>query len=243
MSRALPYCVAAPVALLVSLVAAQAHALTPLLPSGPPTLGTGPTPSPSVAPSAPAETNADVRTGTAPEQHFGDAGTRALALSFDYGQANAGLPTQPLAFGVRPSLDAFVLPGLSFGATVGFDVASQPGYNGTIYTVGGGPRVGYALRLGDSFILWPKVFLSFDSGSVPTVSSPPGATSLAFNANGASLEDLRVGVHVPFALKLGAHTLFEVGPVLSRDLWRTVGGQQVAAVDLVQLRCGLVGWF
>ena len=78
MSRALPYCVAAPVALLVSLVAAQAHALTPLLPSGPPTLGTGPTPSPSVAPSAPAETNADVRTGTAPEQHFGDAGTRAL---------------------------------------------------------------------------------------------------------------------------------------------------------------------
>ena len=163
-------------------------------------------------------------------EHFGARGTRVLGLDFDTGVANSGLASRPLGLGVRPTLDTFVFEGFSVGASMGFEYARALGND--VYTVGGGPRVGYALRLGDRLAIWPKLFVSLDVGSVPLD-----------RQNSATLEDVRIGGHLPITIALGTNVLLEVGPVYSTDLFRSVGGNETARVDLLGLRTGIIGWF
>jgi hypothetical protein len=58
-----------------------------------------------------------------------------------------------------------------------------------------------------------------------------------------TLEDLRIGANLPLLFTLGGHTMFELGPVASTDVWRTVDGQAVAREDVLGMRAGIVGWF
>jgi len=167
---------------------------------------------------------------SAPLDPFGAKGTRALGLALDIGAANSGLPERPLGMGGRIALDSFVLDRLSVGGSFGFEYATV---DGSFYNVGGGPRVGYALRLGEKLALWPMATLIYDAGTVP----------LASATGTASLQDLRVGGYLPLILTLGGQVAFEMGPVASTDLWRSVGGQDAARMDLIGLRTGIVGWF
>jgi hypothetical protein len=160
---------------------------------------------------------------------FGRRGTRALGFAFDMGAANSGLPSRPLGMGGQVALDSFVLEGLSIGGEFGFHVASA---DGGFYDVGGGPRVGYALRLGDKLAIWPMTILDYQAGTVPG----PDSSS-------PSLQNLRIGASVPLVLTLGGQVAFELGPMASTDLWRQVGGQDAQRVDLIGMRTGLVGWF
>lgn len=167
---------------------------------------------------------------SAPFALFGAKGTRALGLALDIGAANSGLSERPLGMGARIALDSFVLEGLSVGGSFGFEYATA---DGSFYNVGGGPRAGYALRLGDKLALWPMAMLTYDAGTVP-VQAATGT---------ASLQDLRVGAYLPLVLTLGGQVAFELGPVASTDVWRSVGGQDAARMDLIGLRTGIVGWF
>jgi hypothetical protein len=170
-------------------------------------------------------------TGTgAPPAPLGVRGSRALGFAIDLGAANSGVATRPLGMGGRVSLDSFVVEGLSIGGQFGFEYATV---DGSFYNVGGGPRLGYALRLGDKLALWPMVLLTYDSGTVPQ----PGGSGAA------SLQDVRVGAHLPLVMTLGGQVAFELGPLASTDLWRSVDGQSAAHMDLIGLRTGLVGWF
>jgi hypothetical protein len=77
------------------------------------------------------------------------------------------------------------------------------------------------------------VLLTYDAGTVPV----PPATGVS------SLQDVRVGGQLPLIMTLGGQVAFELGPVASTDLWRSVGGQDAAHVGLIGLRTGIVGWF
>jgi hypothetical protein len=164
----------------------------------------------------------------APYSLFGTKGTRALGFALDIGAANSGLSSRPLGMGGQIALDSFVVQGLSVGGEFGFDVATV---DGGFYEVGGGPRVGYALRLGDKLALWPMVTMDYQAGTVPS------------GTGTVSLQNLRVGGSLPLVLTLGGQVAFELGPVASTDVWRSVAGQDAARMDLVGLRTGLVGWF
>jgi hypothetical protein len=167
---------------------------------------------------------------SAPPDPFGMPGSRALGFVVDIGAANSGLPSRPVGLGVRTTLDTFVLDRVSIGASFGFEYATV---YGSFYNLSGGPRLGYALRLGDKLALWPIVTLSYAAGTVPV---PPASGT-------SSLEDLRIGAELPMVLTLGGQVAFELGPVASTDLWRSVGGQDAARMDLIGLRTGLIGWF
>ncbi|HEY3817561.1 MAG TPA: hypothetical protein VGL81_10335 [Polyangiaceae bacterium] len=167
---------------------------------------------------------------SAPPTPFGAKGTRALGFVVDLGAANSGLASRPLGLGFRTTLDSFVVDHLSIGGQFGFEYADV---DGSFYNVGGGARLGYALPLGDKLALWPMVVLTYDAGTVPV----PPATGTS------SLQDVRAGAQLPLVMMLGGQVAFELGPVASTDLWRSVGGQDAAHVDLIGLRTGIVGWF
>jgi hypothetical protein len=145
--------------------------------------------------------------------------TEAPASS-DTSAAGSSAPSAP--FGAKGSR--------ALGGSFGFEYADV---DGSFYNVGGGPRLGYALRLGDKLALWPMVVLTYDAGTVPV----PPATGVS------SLQDVRVGAQLPLIMTLGGQVAFELGPVASTDLWRSVGGQDAAHVGLIGLRTGIVGWF
>jgi hypothetical protein len=185
---------------------------------------------PSAASETPASSDTAAAGSSAPPAPFGAKDSRALGLVVDLGAANSGLATHPLGVGIRTTLDSFVLDHVSIGGQFGFEYADT---YGSFYNVGGGPRVGYALRLGDKLALWPMVVLTYDAGTVPV--APSTGTS--------SLQDVRVGGQLPLILTLGGQVAFEMGPVASTDVWRSVGGQDAAHVGLIGLRTGIVGWF
>jgi hypothetical protein len=184
----------------------------------------------NVASEAPTSSDTSAAGKSAPSAPFGEKGTRALGLVVDIGAANSGLPSRPLGMGFRTTLDSFVVERLSIGGSFGFEYADV---DGSFYNVGGGPRVGYAVPLGDKLALWPMVTLSYDAGTVPV---PPASGT-------SSLQDVRVGGQLPLVLLLGGQVAFELGPVASTDVWRSVGGQDAAHVGLIGLRTGIVGWF
>jgi hypothetical protein len=186
--------------------------------------------SPSAVTEAPASSDTSAAGSSAPSAPFGAKGSRALGFVIDIGAANSGLATRPLGLGFRTTIDSFVLEHLSIGGSFGFEYADV---DGSFYNVGGGPRLGYALRLGDKLALWPMVLLTYDAGTVPV----PPATGVS------SLQDVRVGGQLPLIMTLGGQVAFELGPVASTDLWRSVGGQDAAHVGLIGLRTGIVGWF
>jgi len=178
----------------------------------------------------PASSDTSAAGKSAPPAPFGTKGTRALGLVVDVGAADSNLPSRPLGLGVRTTIDSFVLDHVSVGGSFGFEYADT---YGSFYNVGGGPRLGYALPLGDKLVLWPMVTLRYDAGTVPV---PPATGTW-------SLQDVRVGGELPLVMTLGGQVAFELGPVASTDLWRSVGGQDAAHVGLIGLRTGIVGWF
>jgi hypothetical protein len=179
---------------------------------------------------APASRDTAPAGNSAPYDLFGARGTRALGFTLDIGAANSGLAERPLGMGGRVALDSFVIDRLSVGGSFGFEYATV---DGSFYNVGGGPRVGYALRLGDKLAVWPMLMLSYDAGTVP----------VPVTSSTASLQDLRVGASLPLVLTLGGQVAFELGPVASTDVWRSVAGQDAPRMDLIGLRTGIVGWF
>lgn len=161
---------------------------------------------------------------------LGTKGTRALGLVADLGPANSGVATRPIGLGASLVLDNFVLDGLSIGGEFGFDYTSA---DGSFYDVGGGPRVGYAIPLGNQLAIWPTVVFAYETGTVPAVGSN----------DSMSLQDLRLGAQLPLVMTIGGQTAFELGPIASTDVWRSVAGQSAPTMNIVGLRAGLVGWF
>ena len=152
----------------------------------------------------PASSDTSAAGKSAPPAPFGTKGTRALGLVVDVGAADSNLPSRPLGLGVRTTIDSFVLDHVSVGGSFGFEYADT---YGSFYNVGGGPRLGYALPLGDKLVLWPMVTLRYDAGTVPV---PPATGTW-------SLQDVRVGGE-----------LFPAAEV-SLDAGASVGGGTVSA--------------
>jgi len=188
------------------------------------------TKAPVVTPDLPDSSDTAKSEKSDPPVPLGTRGTRALAIVADLGPANSGVASRPIGLGADMVLDNFVLSGLSIGGEFGFEYSDA---YGSFYDVGGGPRVGYAIALGDKLALWPTLVFAYEVGTVPVAGSN----------DAASLQDLRLGAQLPLVMTLGGQTAIELGPIASLDLWRSVAGQSAPAMTLVGLRAGIVGWF
>ena len=127
---------------------------------------------------------------------------------------------------LRPAIDYFVASQLSTGAFVGFEKSSTdfPGL-GTAerVTFEVGSRVGYAIPLSERFAVWPKLGVSFSTGSVKGYAGD-SAWAATLNA------------FVPFEVIAAPHFLVGLGPDLDLDF----AGERKRTVYSLHLTIG--GW-
>ena len=81
-------------------------------------------------------------------------GDLSISGGHRWGEGNGSLNDFTF-FSVRPSVDYFVLEGLSLGATLG--LGGSFGETSDFTEVGAGLRVGYALPLGERVSVWPRL--------------------------------------------------------------------------------------
>jgi hypothetical protein len=113
----------------------------------------------------------------------------------------------------RLAFDAFVARGVSVGGALAIaHVAPDEGDSITGFLVA--PRVGYALRLGSHFALWPRVGFTYTQVST----NPAGAgADLTVKAYAITLE-------APFAIAIGPRMALHLGPAFDIG----VGGSTAA---------------
>ena len=136
--------------------------------------------------------------------------------------------------GLAPSVDVFVLEGLSLGgrataAWLSSEVRTTPppgvgalgGLQGDSHghTIGVAPRIGYALALSETWAIWPRL-----SGGVDV-------TRQQFEGLGRTVSRTFSGaIDVGVVLRLGRHALFDFGPVVAYRSTHTDG--QLGAVSV-----------
>jgi hypothetical protein len=115
---------------------------------------------------------------------------------------------------LAPAADFFVVEGLSVGGQFIYAHASQTsGVPGTTNFSEDGfgiaPRVGYNFALGDTFSIWPKVFLEYETTTISN--------------GGGSASELSVGMYVPVLVHPAKHFFLGLGPNVQTEL-STTGG-------------------
>jgi len=188
----------------------------------------------------------------APRPHFGNAGQLAFSqdMNFALGGQSTSIPNNtgdnPSEWGVtlRPSVDYFVIQGLSVGgfleyAHASVSIPNSLGTGGgsgstttTTDTFGIGARVGYNIPIADSFSIWPLLGLGF------TTSSQTG--DVGSNA-------FTLSIFAPFLWHPVTHFFMGIGPQLSTDLaaQQSANGQSAAGnkVTTYGLQFVIGGWF
>jgi hypothetical protein len=187
-----------------------------------------------------------------PRARFGNAGILAFSsdMNFAFGGHTTSIPNNTgdspsgWEFAVKPSVDYFVIQGLSVGGFLEYQHSSTSTPNGltagggtgsttnTTDTFGVGARVGYNIPIADAFSLWPLLGLGFT-----TTSATGDVGNNAFT----------VSLFAPFLWHPVSHFFMGIGPYLSTDLaaQQSSGGQTVAGPKTTAygLQFTIGGWF
>jgi hypothetical protein len=142
-------------------------------------------------------------------------------------QESDGMKTSATLLRFRPSADVFIVRGLSVGGSIGIERTTQTAEgvadgstlvgssvvgSGTRTTSGRNiaPRVGYAFRLTDDLVLWPRV--GFGYGTSETTQSQ-GSTPIVIPAGDVEHgETWSIGADASLLYLLGRHAALAVGP-------------------------------
>ena len=163
-------------------------------------------------------------------------------VSFQFGALsnNGGSGTE---FAVAPAADYFVIPNLSVGGNILFELLS-PAHGsgtGTSYTLFGiAPRVGYNIPLTDMISIWPKVYFSYITGSASN--------------NGGSANAAAIGIFAPVMFVPATHFVLGIGPNFSTQLSSNStaspagsvsvsGSTSLPKVTQVGIQATIGGWF
>lgn len=176
--------------------------------------------------------------GTAAADDLGGAGQIAISsdlqLSFTSTSTKAAAegaedPDSTTVITLRPALDYFVAESISIGGHLGYTSSSTGDLKSSSISIG--PRVGYALPLGEGLAFWPKVgityaTLSFDNGQVDG------------SGNKMSLD-----VFAPVAIQPAEHFFIGIGPMVSMDLSSKVEGEDADKQTTIGLMTQVGGYF
>ena len=181
-------------------------------------------------------------------REFGNAGVLAFsaATSLDLSIVSIKSPTGDSSsethFSISPSIDYFVIDGLSVGGVLGFalDSSKPPGAtdSGKATTITIGPRVGYNIWLTPpSLSLWPQVGILYSH-----LSTSSGGVA------GASGSKVSLDVGVPLLIHPVKHFHFGIGPFVTLDLSssssQSAGGASADGnkATVFGLRGEIAGW-
>ncbi len=179
---------------------------------------------------------------TASAQEFGKSGQIAISsdmqFSFIYNSvspAGGGDKSNTMYFTLQPALDYFVTDGLSIGGLVKFQYTKPK--EGSTMDIGIGPRIGYAIPLGDKLAFWPKLGFTFDLAS----QSPAGG------GDSVSGKKLNVGIFAPFVIMPADHFFLGIGPTFDIDVYSNGSSGGVSADGPKAMNVGIGstvgGWF
>jgi hypothetical protein len=183
----------------------------------------------------------------APRARFGNQGV--FAFSNDMDLSFVGHTTSPPGGGdsssgwtlsLKPSLDYFVIQGLSIGGFVEWthtNSSSPSSTGGSSTTLNGdtfgiGPRVGYNIPIVDAVSWWPLVSAIYSS------------TSFSDNT---SRNAFTLGIYAPFLYHPVSHFFMGLGPVLATDVSANASAGGVSGSGPKTTTYGLQftigGWF
>lgn len=144
-------------------------------------------------------------------QDFGNRGQLAIS-----GDTNLSLTGTSLSdnggssftFVIQPSADYFVIDNLSLGGFVSYEhlSTSNGGNTANTDTFGVGPRIGYDIRIGNSFSFWPKALVEYAESS----------TSSGGVSNGG--DGWTIGIFAPFLFHPVQHFFLGLGPILTTQV-------------------------
>ena len=160
-------------------------------------------------------------TARAQAQAFGDQGQLAISADANLGFTGASYSDNggsAFTFLIQPSVDYFVIDNLSLGGFVAYEhVSTSPGGGGNSTNTdvfGIGPRIGYNIRIGNSFSFWPRALIEYT-----TASTSAGGPSQSQNA-------WEIGVFAPFLFHPVEHFFLGLGPILTTQLSNSVSRSQ-----------------
>jgi hypothetical protein len=183
----------------------------------------------------------------APRARFGNQGVFAFTNDMNIAFAghsesspNPGDTPSHWTLTLKPSMDYFVIQGLSIGGFVEWSHTgrSVPNQNGggsqtsNSDTFGIGPRVGYNIPIVDAVSWWPLVSLAYTTTS---------------NSDNTGDNAFTLGVYAPFLYHPVSHFFMGLGPFLSTDLSAngSANGQSQPANKSTDygLQFTIGGWF
>jgi hypothetical protein len=143
-------------------------------------------------------------------------------------------------FGINPAADYFVIPNLSVGGQILFNLISVAVPTGStsfsITSFGIAPRVGYNIPITDMISFWPKLDFEYQTASVSN--------------NGGSQNAFSIGIYAPFVITPVQHFFFGIGPSFGAQLSNSVtaAGQNqnsVSGPKVVEfgIAASFGGWF
>jgi hypothetical protein len=153
-----------------------------------------------------------------------------VAFEFASVSNNGGSGT---AFGLNPAADYFVIPNLSVGGEILFELINPAVPTGaqspTITAFGFAPRVGYNIGITDMISFWPKLEIEYEEFSASN--------------NGGYGNVFSLGISAPFIISPVPHFFFGIGPTFGAQLSNTIDGTAGAKVVAFGLAAQVGGWF
>lgn len=171
-----------------------------------------------------------------PSGVFGDKGQLAISSDAGFSLSNTNISGgggSTTSLILRPAVDYFVVDSFSVGGFLGLEYNAPPGGSTTAMSVG--PRIGYNLRFGNRFSVWPKAGLSFASTTekVDAITLPDGTRVDPTDTTSTSLQ---LNLFVPVMFHPVEHFFIGLGPAFDLDLT----GSNKATTLAVRLTLG--GW-
>lgn len=171
-----------------------------------------------------------------PSGIFGDRGQLAISSDAGLSLSNtsiSGVDGSATTLLLRPAVDYFVIDSLSVGGFLGLEYNTAPGGSSTAFSVG--PRVGYNLRLSESFSIWPKIGFAFASTSQDRDDiEVPGEPDI--EGDSGSSTSLQLNLFAPVMFHPAEHFFLGLGPAFDLDLT----GDAKATTLAIRLTIG--GW-
>lgn len=182
--------------------------------------------------------------GTAAAEDLGGEGQIAISsdlqLSFtstsqslpDSAPEGTPDPDSTTTIVVAPALDYFVAESISIGGQVFYASTSMGDASSSGFGIG--PRVGYAIPIGEGLAFWPKLGIAYTSSSYDSGvegSEKQSGTTM-------SLE-----VFAPFAIQPAEHFFVGIGPMLSMDLSNKVEDEDAGKSTTFGVMTQVGGYF
>ncbi len=175
---------------------------------------------------------------TASAQDLGEEGQLAISsdlqLSFTSTSTKAAAegaedPDSTTSITIQPAVDYFLMDSLSLGGAIGYQSTSQGDVKSSGILIG--PRVGYAIPVGEGMAFWPKLGITYQ-----TMSMDDGTNDMSGNK-------MSLDVFAPLAIQPAENFFVGIGPVVSMDLSSKIEDEDADKDTTIGITTQVGGYF